>query len=316
MAAKILTIALNPALDSAAEVAEVVPDLKLRCVNPSLEPGGGGVNVSRAIALLGGESKAFVALGGATGNMMAELLRAAGLDLHRFDGPGLTRQSTAILETSTGRQFRFGQPGPDWPAADCARALTEIEALLAPDMIVVATGSLPPCVPDDFYVALGQKVQAAGARMIVDPSGRAQKAVLAKGHGLVQVLRMDRHESELLAGHKLDTLETAARFAQSIAAQGLAELVIMARGADGSVFATRAGCFHCVSPKGAVVSKVGAGDSFVGGLALGLARGLSFEEAGRLATATAAAAVMTPGSQLCERATVERLMPDTKCAVL
>jgi len=313
---KILTISLNPALDSAAEVAEVVPDLKLRCVNPSLEPGGGGVNVSRAIALLGGESKAFVALGGATGNMMAELLGAAGLDLHRFNGPGLTRQSTAILETSTGRQFRFGQPGPDWPAADSARALNEIEALLAPEMIVVATGSLPPCVPDDFYVELGARVQAAGARMIVDTSGRAQKAVLAKGHGLVQVLRMDRHESEQLAGHKLDTPESAAQFAQSFATQGQAELVIMARGSEGSVFATAQGCFHCISPKGAVVSKVGAGDSFVGGLALGLAQGLSFDEAGKLATATAAAAVMTPGSQLCERTTVARLLPETTLSVL
>ena len=312
----ILTIALNPALDSAAEVGSVIPDRKLRCVNPSLEPGGGGVNVSRAIALLGGGSTAFVALGGATGNMMAELLREAGLDLHRFNGPGLTRQSTAILETSTGRQFRFGQPGPDWPVAESARALTEIEALLEPDMIVVATGSLPPCVPDDFYVSLGQRVQAAGARMIVDTSGRAQKALLKKGHGLAQVLRMDRHESELLAGAPLETLEAAARFAQSIAAEGLAELVILARGAEGSVFARAEGCFHCVSPKGRVVSKVGAGDSFVGGLALGLARGESFEAAGKLATAAAAAAVMTPGSQLCERATVEALLEETVLTVL
>ncbi len=308
---KILTISLNPALDSAAEVGVVVADLKLRCENPSLEPGGGGVNVSRAIALLGGESTAFVALGGATGNMMAELLSKSGLDLHRFNGPGMTRQSTAIRETSTGRQFRFGQPGPAWQVADSARALREIEALLAPEMLVVATGSLPPGVPDDFYVALGQLVKAMGAQMIVDTSGRAQNAMLAKGHGLMQVLRMDRHESEQLAGEKLDTRAAAARFAQSIATQGLAELVILARGANGSVFATPSGCFHCVSPKGAVVSKVGAGDSFVGGLALGLAQGLGFEAAGKLATAAAAAAVRTPGSQLCEPAMVERLLADT-----
>lgn len=311
MTQKILTISLNPALDSAAEVDEVLPDLKLRCVNPSLEPGGGGVNVSRAISHMGGQSRAFVALGGATGRLLAELLEDAGLDVHGFNGPGLTRQSTAILETTTGRQFRFGQPGPSWPSADSARALAEIEALLAPDMLVVATGSLPPEMPDDFYVALGARVQAAGARMIVDTSGRAQKALLQKGHGLMQVLRMDHHESEQLAGHSLPTLEASAQFAQSIARQGLAELVIMARGSDGSVFATPEGGFHCVSPKGAVVSKVGAGDSFVGGLTLGLARGLGFEEAGKQATAAAAAAVLTPGSQLCEGKTVARLLQKT-----
>ena len=311
---KILTITLNPALDSAADVDTVVPDLKLRCENPSLEPGGGGVNVSRAITLLGGESTAFVALGGATGNMMAELLGEAGVNVQRFDGPGMTRQSTAILETSTGRQFRFGQPGPVWQATDVARAMAEI--VLEADMLVVATGSLPPGVPDDFYVQLGQRVKAAGAEMIVDTSGRAQKAILAAGHVLVKVLRMDRHESEQLAGEPLETPQAAARFAETIATRGLAELVIMARGADGSVFASAEACFHCVSPKGEVVSKVGAGDSFVGGLALGLARGLSMEEAGKLATATAAAAVMTPGSQLCERATTERLLAETTLTVL
>ncbi len=313
---KILTITLNPALDYAADVEAVVPDLKLRCENPSLEAGGGGVNVSRAIALLGGESRAFVALGGATGNMMAELLAEAGVNVQRFNGPGMTRQSTAILEVGTGRQFRFGQPGPVWQAADAARAMAEIEALLRAEMLVVATGSLPPGVPDDFYVQLGQRVKAAGAEMVVDTSGRAQKAILAAGHGLVKVLRMDRHESEQLAGEPLETPQAAARFAQGIANIGLAELVIMARGADGSVFARADGTFQCVSPKGEVVSKVGAGDSFVGGLTLGLARGLSLEAAGKLATATAAAAVMTPGSQLCERATTERLLADTVLTLL
>ncbi len=311
MTHKILTIGLNPALDSASDVAHVVPDQKLRCTNPSLEPGGGGVNVSRAIAKLGGESHGFVALGGATGDILAALLTEAGINLSRFNGPGMTRQSTAIFETSTGRQFRFGQPGPAWLAAEATRAMAHIEALLQPDMLVVATGSLPPGVPDDFYVRLGQRVKTIGAQMIVDTSGPAQKALLAKGHGLMQVLRMDRHESELLAGTALETLSEAKQFAHSIATQGLAELVIMARGAEGSVFATPAGCFHCVAPKGKVVSKVGAGDSFVGGLALGLARGLGFAEAGRLATAAAAAAVMTPGSQLCELKTVERFLPRT-----
>ena len=308
---KILTISLNPALDSAAEVEVVVSDLKLRCIKPSLEPGGGGVNVSRAIALLGGNSTAFVALGGATGNMMAELLAASGIDVARFAGPGMTRQSTAILETSTGKQYRFGQPGPEWQAEDTERALAEIGTKLRPEMLVVASGSLPPGVHPDFYVRLGRLVLAAGAEMIVDTSGAAQQEMLENGKGLMHVLRMDQHESELLAGRTLSTREEAARFAQTIVNKESAELVIMARGADGSVFATPDRCFHWVSPKGVVVSKVGAGDSFVGGLVLGLAQGLSFEAAGRLATAAAAAAVTTPGSQLCPRNIVDALLPDT-----
>ncbi len=313
---KILTISLKPALDYGAEVEEVVPDLKLRCENPTLEPGGGGVNASRAIALLGGHSTAFVALGGPTGRMLAELLADSGVDLARFEVPGLTGQSTVITETGSGRQFRFSLPGARWPAGADARALQEIEPHLMPDTLVVASGRLPGGVADDFYVQLGRRVRAAGAQMIVDTSGPAQSTLMRAETGLMKVLRMDRHESELLAGTPLERHEDAAAFAQSVAAAGKAELVILARGAEGSVFATRDRCFHCVSPKGRVVSKVGAGDSFVGALALGLARGMDIEAAGKLATAAAAAAVMTPGSQLCDPDMVEQLLQKTELTAL
>ena len=313
---KILTVSLNPALDSAAEVAQVVADVKLRCANETLEPGGGGVNVSRAIRLLGGRSIAFVALGGATGNMMAELLGQAGVELFHFNGPGLTRQNFAIVETDTGHQYRFGQPGPDWSKAESEAALAEIKRCLLPDMLVVASGSLPPGVSADFYVALGGLVKAAGAQLIVDTSGDAQQALLDSGRGLVQVLRMDRHESEILAGRPLETLSEAADFAQTMVRDDHAKFVILARGANGSVFATKDQRFHWVAPEGTVVSKVGAGDSFVAGLTLALARGMSELDAGKLATAAASAAVMTPGSQLCEIETVDRLLGGTKLTVL
>jgi len=311
---KILTISLNPALDSAADVAVVTPDVKLRCVNPTLEPGGGGVNVSRAIKLLGGESAAFVALGGATGNMMSELLAEENVHFTRFDGPVMTRQSFAISETETGKQYRFGQPGPVWPAQDAARALGEIRKLLEKDMLVVASGSLPPGVADDFYVKLGLMIADAGALMVVDTSGDAQQAIMADGKGLVHVLRMDRHESEILAGRPLTTLKSAADFAQDVAKKEHAKLVILARGAEGSVFATEDMRFHWVAPKVQVISKVGAGDSFVAGLTYGLAQDMSLQDAGRLATAAAAAAVQSPGSQLCKKPMVDALLENTEYA--
>ena len=63
----ILTLTLNPALDMATEVHELIPGHKLRCTEPLLDPGGGGLNVSRAIKSLGGDSLALVAIGGLTG---------------------------------------------------------------------------------------------------------------------------------------------------------------------------------------------------------------------------------------------------------
>ncbi len=312
----ILTISLNPALDSAADVPQVLPDVKLRCENESLEPGGGGVNVSRAIKLLGGDSTAFVALGGATGNMMVELLAQDGVRLFHFNGPGLTRQNFAITESDTGHQYRFGQPGPDWAAAEAEAALAEIKRCLEPGMFVVASGSLPPGVAPDFYVKVGELVHAAKAKLIIDTSGEAQQALLKNGKGLIDILRMDRHESEILAGKPLGSIEEAAEFAQSLVKKNHADMVIVARGAEGSVFATKHQRFHCVAPKGKVVSKVGAGDSFVAGFTYGLASGLTEPEAGRLATAAAAAAVMTRGSQLCPKDVVDELLLGTETNIL
>ncbi len=96
--APILTVTLNPALDISTGVDAVVPELKLRCDAPQVDPGGGGINVSRSVARMGGVSTALVALGGATGMRLAGLLTDAGLDVAQLDAPGETRQSLAVSD--------------------------------------------------------------------------------------------------------------------------------------------------------------------------------------------------------------------------
>ena len=99
--AGVLTLTLNPALDMASDVAQMIPDEKLRCTDPRLDPGGGGLNVSRAIHALGGESLALVALGGLTGDRLAELIRREGVMFLGITGPGETRQSLTVTETAS-----------------------------------------------------------------------------------------------------------------------------------------------------------------------------------------------------------------------
>ena len=118
--APILTVTLNPALDLSTAADEVRPELKLRCEKPVVDPGGGGINVSRAIKHMGGQSTAMVALGGATGTRIADLLKADGLSLVRLTAPGETRQSLAVTDRSTGGQYRFVLPGPEWHKAHVA----------------------------------------------------------------------------------------------------------------------------------------------------------------------------------------------------
>ena len=297
--APILTVTLNPALDVATSANRVVPELKLRCDAPQIDPGGGGINVSRAIARMNGRSTALVALGGGTGARLGTLLVETGLPVLRLDAPGETRQSLSVTDRTTGAQFRFVLPGPNWRETDMRTALDAVAAAAPADGIVVLSGSNPPGVSPRFAALLAQRLHDSGARLLVDTSGEALAHIAAGHEAPAFVLRMDDAEAEGLAGRRLPRRADTADFAASLVAQGAARSVIIARGADGNIIAGPEGRWHTEAHKVPIVSKVGAGDSFVAGFTLAIARGLSATEALALGGAAASATCMTPATELC-----------------
>ncbi len=307
--APIVTVTLNPALDVAADSpVPVVAGPKLRLGPPRMDPGGGGVNVARAIHRLGAEALPAVALAGPTGDRVAALLRQEGLNPHPLPAPGETRQCLTVTERATGQQFRFVLPGDSWQPDDEARAMEVLAALATPESVVVLSGSQPPGVAEDFPARLARALR--DARLIVDTSGTAlQRLVEVPTTDAPYLLRMDEAEAEALAGGALKHAADTVEFAQALVARGVAQVVVVARGADGSVLAHSGDTLHCVPPRVEVDSKVGAGDSFTGALALALARGEPVADALRLGVAAAAAAVMTPATELFRMADVERILP-------
>ncbi|MGY6705123.1 1-phosphofructokinase family hexose kinase [Roseinatronobacter sp.] len=304
----VLTVTLNPALDLSAQIPEMVAGPKLRLSNPVYEPGGGGVNVARAIGALGGQATAWVALGGSAGAQHLELLRAQGVPVRRFDAPGETRQSWAITD-SHGQQFRLQLPGADWPPHDATRALDDIVAQA--DGLVVLSGSQPPGVDAGFAQDLARMLGAG--RLVVDISGAPLSQLLRDPDTAapVHVLRLDQGEAEAQAGHGLPQMGDALDFAQSLVARGVAQHVCIALGADGSVLAGPELALHCRPPQVRVRSKVGAGDSFTGAFTLELARAPhAFTQALHAGTAAATAAVMTPGTALCRAADMQAILPE------
>ncbi|HMO70859.1 MAG TPA: 1-phosphofructokinase family hexose kinase [Paracoccaceae bacterium] len=304
----ILTLTLNPALDMATEVAELIPGDKLRCAEPILDPGGGGLNVSRAIRALGGDSLALVALGGLTGDRLAGLIRAEGVTFLALLGPGETRQSLTVTEAATGRQFRFMLPGPTWGAAERARVFTLLGATARPGGFSVISGSHPPGVPKDFPAQLAASMP--DSRVVLDTSGPALAQAVAQPIPGLEVLRMDGEEAEGLAGRPLHGLEDTAGFARDLAARGVARRIVVARGAEGNLVATGTACLFAPAPKVRVRSTVGAGDSFVAAFVLALARGQDDGQALSLGSAAAGAAVMTDATGLCRAEDVMRLLPE------
>lgn len=303
---RILTITLNPALDLSTGVDEVRPEQKLRCDKPVVDPGGGGINVSRAIRILGGQSTALVALGGATGTRIGEMLKEDGLTVMRVTAPGETRQSLAVTDRATGKQFRFVLPGPEWHRAHIADAVSTIAEAAREGGWVVLSGSNPPGVPAGFAQMLSVRLRDSAARLLVDTSGEALRTI-AGSSTPVEVLRMDSLEAEGLAGRPLPARADSADFAATLVRDGVARSVIVARGADGSVIAGPDGIWHAEAAKVPVVSAVGAGDSFVAGFLLATAKGQPVDEALALGAAAASAACTTPATELCHAKDVARL---------
>ena len=316
MRTDILTITLNPTVDFATSAPQVFPEHKLRCTDPHIDPGGGGINVARAIRQLGGQSTALVAIGGATGAHLLQLLALEGVPPVAFQGPGETRQSFSVTDETSAEQYRFVMPGPSWSEADVARGLISIDQAAGDGTLVVLSGSQPPGVAKEFPSILAEHVTGQGARLIVDTSGPALTNLVQAPHEAIFVLRMDSAEAEELAGRALPERADTAAFAQSLVAKGVARNIIVARGADGSVLASAEGSWHSAGAKVDVVSKVGAGDSFVGAFTLAAARNEPLETCLRYGVAAASAAVTTEGTSLCEKALTDRLLAHCALAKL
>lgn len=296
--AGIITITPNPALDFSTHTGKVKAGPKLRCAMPQVDPGGGGVNVSRAIRILGGQSLAVLALGGSNGHRLGYLLDHEGITTCRFELPGETRSSLAVTEDKTGRQYRFVLPGPVWTEALETEFLALIARLLRGDETLVLSGSMPEGVAPGFPGRLNDLGASVQTRLAVDISGPAQRRLVDAPQG-VWFLRMDAEEAQILSGDGLEGVSHTGEFARKLVADGVAEIVVIGRGSDGSVLATSSGCWHCRSDVSEIRSKVGAGDSLTGAMVLAFSQGREPAEALISGVAAASAAVMTEATELC-----------------
>ncbi len=300
----ILTVTINPALDKSTSVERVVPERKLRCDTPVFEPGGGGINVSRALSRLGASSTAFYAAGGRTGAKLTELLDAEGIRQHIIATREETRENFMVMEGSTGQQYRFGMPGPPIVADEQARFLAGLESFSpVPDFLVVS-GSLSPGVPDDFFGQIARIAHQMGSKMILDTSGMALKKCLEEG---VYLTKPNLNELAQLAGKDQLSPIDQENLAQKTVRSGQCEIMVVSLGPRGAMLVTKDRIEYFVPPTVKTKSKIGAGDSMVAGMVCKLAENWPIKEVVRFGIATGAAATMTAGSELCRKEDAEQL---------
>lgn len=300
----IATLTLNPTVDKSATVNRVIPDDKLRCENPVREPGGGGINVARAVDQLGGDAHALYTSGGPIGTMLEGLLDGAGLHHTPLPVENDTRENLIVSETTSDRQYRFGMPGPELTMDELTNCLETLRGMdPAPDYLV-ASGSLPPGLPDTAYTRVAEVARELGARALLDTSGAALKEAVSAGWYL---LKPNLRELEQLSGAVLKNNEERVDAARAFIDRGWCEVLVLSMGASGALLVTPDEAAHVHSPAVPIQSRVGAGDSMVAGLTLGLAREYDLEATVQFGVAAGAAAVMTPGTELCRRDDTETL---------
>src|SRR6185503_17916317 len=149
----IVTITFNPAIDKSLSIAAMVPDKKLKCSQAVCKPGGGGINVARAIKKLGGEAVAVYLSGGDTGKKITHLLAEDLIECIAIHIKESTRENLVVVDESSKKQYLFDMPGPEVSEEEWNTCLHTIEGLSDVEYIV-ASGSLPPGVPNDIFAKI------------------------------------------------------------------------------------------------------------------------------------------------------------------
>ena len=299
----IVTLTMNPALDIATATDRVVPAHKLRCAASRYDPGGGGINVARAVHALGGHAVAIFPAGGAAGEMIRHLLDEEDVAYDAIAIAGFTRESLAVEERATGKQFRFILPGPEISEEIQEYCLGQLTRRAAEADYIVASGSLPLGVRDNFYSRVATLAKSLGKRLILDTSG----AALKQAGGGVYLLKPSLRELQDLVGREIRTEREQERAAQQIIEQGRSDVVVLSLGEEGALLATAEGSERFAAIPVAVRSTIGAGDSMLAGIVLGLSRSLALNQAIRFGMVAGAAALLGSGTALCRFADVERL---------
>lgn len=302
---RIVTLTLNPAMDLSTTAARVEPTRKLRCSLPHYDPGGGGINVARVVATLGGDALAVYPGGGPFGDLLERTLAGLGVPQRRVPIAGDTRESFTVDEGASGLQYRFVLPGPELSAVEQQACLDAIAALDPRPSWLVLSGSFPLGVAPTFFdqvVALAQRI---GARLVLDCSGEALRH--AGQRGGIHLLKPSLSELATLAGGKVEGVAAQEAALRELIGRGVAEVIVLSLGGEGAVLASKEGIERFAPLDVPVCSAVGAGDSMVGAMVLALSRGWSLPAAVRYGIDAGSATLMRPGTELCRAEDVERL---------
>lgn len=300
---QIVTLTINPAVDISTSVRKMMPFTKMRCAEAQRDPGGGGINVARVLTRLDIDAIAIYPAGGATGQTLARLVERESVRSIVIPTANDTREDITVFDETTREQFRLVFPGASLSEFEWQQCLDAVTRISSEAAFVIASGSLPPGIPVDFY---GRVVRASkgAARVIVDTTGISLKAALDAG---VYLIKPNLHEFQDLAGISTEDEPSLLEAGRSLFARHRIEMIALSMGSQGALLLTRDIALRANGLPIEPVSVSGAGDSFLGAMVSSLAHDGDLESALRYGVAGGSAALLSPGTGLCVREDIHRL---------
>ncbi len=308
----IITVTPNPSIDRTVAVEQLHMGEINRALSSRVDPGGKGVNVSRALCANGADTLAILPLGGPDGRLLAALLDHAGVQHREVALAGTTRTNVAIVDPS-GTTTKVNELGPTMSTAELEALRTSILSSSSETDWLALCGSLPPGAPPTWFADI---IATHRGRVAVDASGSGFLQAVAAGPDLI---KPNHEELEELVGRELPTLADVLEAANSVVAGGVA-MVVVSLGSDGALAVTADGHWFATAAVTAPLSTVGAGDCLLAGLLHALQRGADPQTAIASAVAWGSAAVSLPGSRVPEpkdiaSITVSTDLPDLRTPI-
>lgn len=301
---KIITLTISPCVDKNTYTNYITPDDKLRCDKPLFEAGGGGINVSKAINNLGGESISVFPEGGAGGELLADLLAQQNIVTDTLPLEPWTRENLNVVDRETGRQYRFVMPGNPLSEKDTQQLFGLLGKHKDADILVVS-GSIPEGTPDHIYKDIATFTADNSIKLIWDTSGEAMNKSLAAGN--IFMLKPNQQELYDLMGVNASSNPDVDELGHELLKKFGITHAVISLGAQGALWVYEGGSKQIVPPPVKVVSTVGAGDSQIGGIVLKLAQGEDMFEAVRYGVAVGTTTITMEGTKLASKEDADKL---------
>ena len=302
----ISTLTLNPAVDVSYEVPRLIPDQKSHATSTRSDPGGNGINVGRALKVLGISAWNFCIMAGNAGILLEKLLEDQIDSVECERVPGETRINATLLQADPAVQYEVTGIGPFVPKETLDRLLGRFLSRCDGGFGVLS-GSVPPGIPSGIYGDMVRRVHESGGQAIVDAHGDLLRQSLLHRPFLI---KPNRYELSVLLDKPIDRIEDVAEEARALQRQGI-RYVCVSLGAEGAILVGPGGSFLAKPPPVSVKCTVGSGDSMVAGLLAGFSQGMTDPEALRLAVCCGSGTAAQPGTAIFTALQVRDLLRHT-----